>query len=78
MGTINSKRELWPKNPEKTSKTMLKTKSVDAEITPFFSRVKFQHVLKMAVKINFLCKNYPKIPPKRSVDVRITFFFAQW
>ena len=35
-GTINSKRELWPKNLEKTSKTVLKMKSVDAGITPFF------------------------------------------
>ena len=36
MRTINSKQELWPKKPKKTSKTMLKTKSVNAGITPFF------------------------------------------
>jgi len=36
MGTINSKQELWPKNLVKTSKTVLKMKSVDVEITPSF------------------------------------------
>jgi len=46
MGTINSKRELWQKNPKKTSKTVLKTKSVDAGITPFFFLGKFSTCFK--------------------------------
>ena len=35
-GTINSKQELWPKNPKKTSKTVLKTKSVYTRMMFFF------------------------------------------
>ena len=45
-GTINSKRELWPKNPEKTSKTVLKVKTVDVGITPFLFLGKFSTCFK--------------------------------
>ena len=65
MGTVNSKREVWLKNGLKTSKIVLKTKNVDAGITPFFSGVNFEHVLKMAVKTNFLCKIVQKTPSKQ-------------
>ena len=40
-GTINSKRELWPKNPKKTTKTVLKTKSVYTGTKVFFFRCQF-------------------------------------
>ena len=40
-GTINSKRELWPKNPKKTTKTVLKTKSVYTGTMFFFFRCRF-------------------------------------
>ena len=45
-GTINSKRELWPKNPKKTTKTVLKTKSVYSGMMFFFLGVNFVTVLK--------------------------------
>lgn len=57
MGTLNSKRELWSKN-KKYEKKMLK-KSVYTGTLVFF-RVNFEHVLKMAVKMNFWCKSYAK------------------
>ena len=41
MGTINSKRELWPKNPEKTSKTVQKMKSVYTGTMILFFRGQF-------------------------------------
>jgi len=76
MGTINSKRELWPKNPKKTWKTVLKMKSVYIGMMIFFFGVKFEHVLKMAVKMNFLGKNYAKNTLKmKSVDTRTMAFF---
>jgi len=41
MGTINLKRELWPKNPKKTSKTVLKMKSVYTGTMFLFFRHQF-------------------------------------
>jgi len=71
MGTL-------AKNLEKTSKTVLKMKSVDAGITYFFSWVNFQHVLKMAVKRKFLHKNCPKNTLKtESVNIEKTHFFSK-
>jgi len=41
IGTINSKQELWQKNPEKTSKTVLKMKSVYTGMMILFFRGQF-------------------------------------
>lgn len=52
MGTL-------AKNPEKTSKIVLKMKSVYTRMMVFL-RVNFEHVLKMVVKMKFSCKKHPE------------------
>ena len=63
-GTINSKRELWPKNPKKSSKTVLKTKSVDARITTIFFLGKFSTCFKNGGENQFFVQKLSKKHPQ--------------
>jgi len=76
-GTINSKQELWPKNPEKTSKTVLKNEKCVYWNDDFnFLGVNFEHVLKMAVTTKIYYKIFVQnIASKRKSDDTGTMIF---
>ena len=60
-GTINSKRELWPKNPKKNHKNSAQNEKCVYWNDVFFLGVNFAAVLKMAVTTKFSTKFSCKI-----------------
>ena len=75
-GTINSKQELWPKNPEKTSKTVLKMKSVYIGMMILFFRGQFWTCFKNGSDYEIYYKIFVQnIASKRKSDDTGTMIF---